>query len=76
MIDPAEGAFAITPSDTENFDEDTRAIFVGVSGNLKVTMANGDTVTFTGVLGGMVYPLRVRKVWDDGTSAESLVGLY
>jgi hypothetical protein len=38
-------------------------------------MVSGATVVFTGMQGGMIYPLRVARVLATGTTAAGLVGL-
>lgn len=72
---PAEHAEAITPSDSADLDFATRAIYVGGSGSLRITTIAGDTVTFPGVAGGVIYPFRARRVLANGTNATGLVGL-
>lgn len=72
---PADDAFAITASNTTVFTEIPRAIYVGGAGNLAVVMASGETITFTGVVAGQVYPIRVQQVLSTGTTATGLVGL-
>lgn len=72
---PALDAAAITPSDAASLPDPVRAIYVGAGGNLRVRMLSGEIVTFAGVLGGAVYPLRVAQVLATGTSATGLVGL-
>ena len=73
---PAFGAFQITPDDSAPLEQVTRALFVGGEGNLRVTMAHGQTVTFTAVQPGMMYPIRCQAVLEDGTTASGIVGLY
>ena len=73
---PGEHAFAITPNDSTALTIATRAIYVGGNGNLKVTTVGGETITFTGVVAGMIYPLRVALVWSTGTTATNLIGVY
>ena len=75
LIDPADGAFAITPSDTEDLEQVTRGLYVGVSGDVKVDMANGDAVTFVSLAAGVIHPLRVRRVYSTGTAATSILGI-
>lgn len=75
LIDPADGAFDITPSDTENLTQATRGLYVGVSGDVKVDMVNGDTVTYISLAAGIVHPLRVRKVYSTDTSATNIIGI-
>ena len=76
MIDPIESGFEITPSNTEDLERVTRGIYVGVSGDLKVDLASGDTITFVGINGGQIHPIRVRRVYATGTDATDLIGVY
>lgn len=69
----ADTASAITTSDTAP-NVFTR-LYVGGTGNLKVTTENGDVVTFSSVPAGSVIPIRVSLVWATGTTATSIVGL-
>jgi len=69
------GAFAITTSDTANL-QNVAIVFVGVGGTIKVTTANGDVVTFTGVAAGTVLPVQVLRVWSTGTTATTMIGIY
>lgn len=69
------GAVAVTPSDTVNLATPS-VIYVGVGGNVKVTTASGDVVTFTGVLGGTVIPVQVARVWSGSTTATSMLAIY
>lgn len=72
---PARDAAAITPSDATDLPRPCRSIYVGSAGNLQVTMVSGATVTLTGLLAGVVYPLRVQRVWATSTTAANLVAL-
>ena len=69
------GAVAVTPSDTVNLATPS-VIYVGSGGNVKVTTASGDVVTFTGVLGGTVIPVQVIRVWSGSTTATSMTAIY
>jgi len=69
------GAVAVTPSDTVNLANPS-VIYVGVSGNVKVTTAQGDEVTFTAVPAGAVIPVQVLRVWANGTTATTMVAIY
>jgi len=73
MDSPSYQAFAITPGagDLANM---TRAIYVGVSGNVTATMYDGVTsVTFVGMLAGQIYPIRCSKITAGPTN---LIGLF
>ena len=73
---PASGAFAITPDDNTNLVRSTRALYIGVTGNLTVDMVNGQTsVLFANVPVGM-FPIRVVRVRSTGTTATSITGVF
>jgi hypothetical protein len=47
-------------------------LYVGGTGDLTVTTAGGDVVTFVGVQGGTFLPVQVVKVWNTGASSDIL----
>ncbi len=69
------GAVAITPSDTVNLTNPA-VVYAGVAGNVRVLTAQGDDVTFFGVLAGFVIPVQVIRVFATSTTATALVGIY
>lgn len=73
-IRPIGGAFSISPDDDDNLTENARGIYVGVSGNLKVTFTDGTTVTLTNLIAGVWHPMEVEKVFDTGTTADEIFG--
>jgi hypothetical protein len=73
---PAGNAFPITPQEGVDLAFVTRAIYVGVSGHLALTMQGGEAVLLTNVPAGTVLPLRAARVASTGTTAQDLVGLY
>lgn len=75
LSSPAVGAFSISPNDAQDLLQVTRAIYVGVSGDISVVMKSGEAVSFIGVGAGAVLPLRVARVNATGTSASNIVGL-
>lgn len=72
---PASSAFAITPGDTATLAAPTRGLYVGGGGDLRVKMMAGESVTFIGVAGGSVLPVRVLGVLATGTTATAILGL-
>lgn len=68
----APGAFAITPSDTDRFL--AAGIYVGTTGNVKVTGEDEEDVTFNNVPAGAVLSIRATRVYATGTTASDLVG--
>ena len=74
---PASRAFAITPNDSADLANNTRGIYVGVTGDLRVILT-GDTVavTFSAVPAGSLLPIRAKRVTNTGTTATGLVGVF
>jgi hypothetical protein len=72
----AQRATAVTLSDSTTI-QNTRALFIGGAGNVKVSMVEGGDVTFT-VPAGTLLPIQVVKVWSTGTtvSASLIIALY
>lgn len=73
---PGANGAAITPNDSSDLANVTRGIYVGATGDLKVTLAGSGTVTFVGVPAGTLLPIRANRVFATGTTATSLVALY
>lgn len=69
----ARGATAVTPSDVTVL-EVTRALYIGGTGDVVVTMANGAEATFTAAPAG-ILPVQVTQV-KAATSATSILALY
>jgi hypothetical protein len=69
------GATAITPSDTVDLATPS-VVYVGASGNVQVTTAQGDQVVFLGLSAGQVIPVQVIRVWSTLTTATSLLRIY
>jgi hypothetical protein len=72
----AQRATAVSLSDSATI-QNTRALFIGGAGTVKVTMVEGGDVTFT-VPAGTLLPIQVVKVWSTGTnvSASLIIALY
>jgi hypothetical protein len=74
---PASGAFVIAPSDTVDFNQITRGIYVGSTGDVVVLLAKDTAVvTLVAVPAGSLLPLRVKRVNLTGTTASNLVGVF
>lgn len=69
------GAATFSKSDTVNLASPS-VIYVGGAGDVKVTTAQGDEVTFVGAIAGTVLPVQVIRVWNTGTSATNLLRVY
>lgn len=73
---PVRRGFAISASNSTDLAAEIRAIYVGGAGDLAAVLSSGDEVSFVGLAGGTVLPVRVRRVKATGTSATYLLGLY
>ena len=72
---PGYDAVTVTPSDSNDLAITSRAIYVGTSGDLRVTTASGSIVTFVAVPEGML-PMRVSRVHASGTTASDIVAVW
>lgn len=72
---PAENAAAVTPNDSVDLPNFSRALYVGTAGNIALVTAGGDSVTLTNVPVGFA-PLRVARVLSTGTTASGIVALW
>ena len=51
-------------------------LYIGETGDIKVTMAGGDVVTFNNLPTGFFEPAQVIKVWSTGTTATLINALW
>lgn len=70
----AHGAVAITPDDSTIIPT-CRSLYVGVTGNIAVRMADGQSVTFLNVPVG-IFPIQVDMVKSTSTTATDMFALY
>ena len=69
-------AISITPNDIEDLTNATTAIFVGVDGDLKVTLVGGQTVVLKNLAAGMWHPICAARVFATGTTATDILGAW
>jgi hypothetical protein len=72
--DPAHHAAPVTPNDAVDLPVASTAIYIGVSGNLKVTMLGGEILTFNNVAVGW-HPIPVTRVWTS-TTATNIIAVW
>lgn len=73
---PAATLCAVVPNDDADLPEGlTRALYVGVGGDLRVMDGRGNVVTLT-TSSTQYHPIRVRRVFSAGTTASKIVALY
>lgn len=76
MLGPAEGAFSVTPSDTEDLPKQARGLYIGGSGDIYLDTPNDQNVPFIGLVAGTPLPVRVVRVRNTNTTATNIVALY
>jgi hypothetical protein len=72
-VDPVENAAVPTLSDTVDLPIPTRGLYVGSTGDVKVTLVNGDVVTYTSMAAGVTHAKRIKRIWLNGTTATGLI---
>jgi hypothetical protein len=72
---PARNAAAVTPNDSTDLSNDSRALYVGGAGDLSIVTVGGDTVTLSSVPAGSMLSIMVRRVRATGTTATNIVSL-
>lgn len=74
---PAYSILAVTPSDTVTFTNGPcRGLYIGVIGDVNVTMVDGSSAVFTAVPAGTLLPLAALRVNATSTTATSIVALF
>lgn len=67
----------ITPTDDATFtDQESRAIFVGVGGDINIDDETGTATVHKNVANGAILPLRSRRVRSTSTTATDIVFWY
>ena len=72
---PAYDGTELTPSDSTDLPVTSRALFIGSSGDLSVTMAGGTTLLLRNVPVG-ILPIRASRVRATGTTADDIVAVW
>lgn len=76
---PAVKSFAISPDDSNDLVTGTRRIYVGGTGDIKLTLVDDDAnhagVVLKAVPVGTMLEVAARRVYLTGTTATLLIGL-
>lgn len=71
---PVSSVAAVVPNDSTDLAYVTRALYVGVSGNVSCVVG-GTTVTFKNVPVG-VLPVRASRVMATSTTAQEMIAMW
>lgn len=72
VIDPVKGGEAVTTGVA--FAKTSTGIYVGGSGDVTVTMLDGESLTFTGLSAGVIHPIRATVV--TAATATNILALW
>ncbi|WP_371158411.1 hypothetical protein [Jannaschia sp. 2305UL9-9] len=75
LRDPIRDAVEMTPNVDTDLLQASRAINVAITGNVRMTLISGSTVTLHVAAGG-TFPVRATRIWADGTTAAGIVALF
>lgn len=73
---PASNFVAVTPHDSTDLANVSRAIWVGGAGNVAAVTVAGTAVTFAGVPAGTLLPIRVSRINATNTTATDIVAVW
>lgn len=73
---PASRFAAITPHASNDLNFITRAVYVGVTGDIAAVDPDNNVVVFKAVPAGTILPIRVRRINAVNTTATDLVALW
>lgn len=71
-----DAGFDVVPSDTIDLTYPTTYLWVGASGDVKVDLLKGGTVTLKAVQAGKLHKIKAKRVYATGTTATGIVGAY
>lgn len=75
LLKTMTGGAAVTPSDVADLPRNAQALYIGGTGDLKVTTIGGDTLTFSAVPVGL-FDVGTKRVFATGTTASNIIALY
>lgn len=75
ILSTMTGGAAVTPNDGADLSAPAKALWIGGTGNVKVDMIDGTTITLNSVPVGML-DVYVKRVYATGTTATNIVAMY
>lgn len=74
--DTVQNAYVITPSDANDLPYETKAIYCGVDGDVKLITSSGKTITMKNLASGVWHPVEASRIYATGTTATGLLGAW
>lgn len=76
-MQPARNLAAVTPNDSTDLPNVSKALWIGGAGNVSIIAADDSSaVLISGVPAGTVLPIRAKRVLATNTTATLIVNLY
>ena len=73
LLKPAAGVEVVVPSNAADLVSPSRALYVGVGGDVNVNMFDGSSATFVNVPSGTRLDIRATRVFATGTTATNMI---
>lgn len=75
LTSPGQHAALVSPSDSADFANVSRALWVGTAGDIKITTQGGETLVWPSVTVGW-HPMRLTRIWATGTTATGMMVVW
>lgn len=72
LDNPLSHGGLVTPSDSVNLTNPSRACIIATAGDVKVTTLGGETFVIPSVTAGQFLPMRFSRIWSTGTTASNI----
>lgn len=70
-------AVAVVPHDVNDLANVSKAIYVGVDGDVKVDLIGiGEEIVFKNLASGIFYPIKATRIYNTDTTATNIVAVY
>jgi len=73
---PGNFVKAITGDDSNDLAKVARGLYVGTTGDVKITSAGGTTEIIPSVPAGAILPIRVKRLFSTGTTAGGIIAIW
>lgn len=75
LSSPAIDGFAVTPNDSTDLTQTSRALYIGTAGTVVLITSKGTTLNFVGLQAGQTLSVRAARVLSTGTTCTNIIAL-
>lgn len=76
LRNPGTNGQVVTPSDEDELEYVSRAIYVGNGGDINIVTRDGTALLFENVQDGAVIPIRARQIKAEDTTATGIIAIF